>query len=145
MKGCKDIYASFDRYTETENLDGENKYRAEGHGLQDARKGTLFHEFPPVLQIQLKRFEYDFHRDTMVKIHDRYEFPEELDLDVGDRKYLVPEADKTVRNKYKLHSVLVHSGGINGGHYYAFIRPELQSGDAQWYKFDDEHLSLIHI
>ena len=141
VKGCKDIYASFDRYTETENLDGENKYRAEGHGLQDARKGTLFHEFPPVLQIQLKRFEYDFHRDTMVKIHDRYEFPEELDLDVGDRKYLVPEADKTVRNKYKLHSVLVHSGGINGGHYYAFIRPELQSGDAQWYKFDDEHVT----
>ncbi len=83
--------------------------------LIDLEKGVLFHDFPPVLQIQLKRFEYDFHRDTMVKIHDRYEFPEELDLDVGDRKYLVPEADKSVRNKYRLHSVLVHSGGINGG------------------------------
>ncbi len=35
----------------------------------------------------------------------------------------------------------MHSGGINGGHYYAFIRPELQSGDAQWYKFDDEHVT----
>ena len=141
VKGCKDIYASFDRYTEIEKLDGDNKYRAEGFGLQDARKGTLFHDFPPVLTIQLKRFEYDFNRDTMVKIHDRYEFPEELDLDVGDRKYLVPEADKSIRNKYKLHSVLVHSGGINGGHYYAFIRPDLQSADAQWYKFDDEHVT----
>jgi len=141
VKGCKDIYASFDRYTEVEKLDGENKYRAEGHGLQDARKGVLFHDFPPVLQIQLKRFEYDFHRDTMVKIHDKYEFPEELDLDIGDRKYLVPEADKSIRNKYKLHSVLVHSGGINGGHYYAFIKPDLQSGDGQWFKFDDEHVT----
>lgn len=142
VKGCKDIYASFDRYTEIEKLDGDNKYRAEGHGLQDARKGVLFHDFPPVLQIQLKRFEYDFHRDTMVKIHDRYEFPEELDLDVGDRKYLVPEADKSVRNKYRLHSVLVHSGGINGGHYYAFIKPDLKDADdAQWYKFDDEHVT----
>ena len=33
-----------------------------------------------------------------------------------------------VRNKYLLHSVLVHSGGVNGGHYYAYIRPELQAG-----------------
>jgi hypothetical protein len=28
------------------------------------------------------------------------------------------------------YSVLVHSGGVHGGHYYAFIRPTL--GD-QWY------------
>lgn len=25
-------------------------------------------DFPPVLQLQLKRFEYDFMRDTMVKV-----------------------------------------------------------------------------
>ncbi|KAE8714901.1 hypothetical protein F3Y22_tig00110187pilonHSYRG00224 [Hibiscus syriacus] len=31
--------------------------------LQDAKKG-LFTDFPPVLQLQLKRFEYDFMRDT---------------------------------------------------------------------------------
>ena len=36
--------------------------------LQDARKGVLFIDFPPVLQLQLKRFEYDFVRDTMVKV-----------------------------------------------------------------------------
>jgi hypothetical protein len=36
--------------------------------LQDARKGVLFMDFPPVLQLQLKRFEYDFMRDTMVKV-----------------------------------------------------------------------------
>ena len=35
--------------------------------LQDARKGVLFDDFPPVLQLQLKRFEYDFRRDIMVK------------------------------------------------------------------------------
>ena len=90
VKGCKDVYASFDKYIEVEKMDGENKYRAEGHGLQDAEKGVLFTEFPPVLQLQLKRFEYDFQRDTMVKINDRYEFPEQLDLDAGDGKYLSP-------------------------------------------------------
>lgn len=35
---------------------------------QDARKGVLFDSFPPVLQLQLKRFEYDFQRDVMVKV-----------------------------------------------------------------------------
>ncbi|KAL8474682.1 hypothetical protein ACS0TY_031211 [Phlomoides rotata] len=68
MKGCKDIYASFDKYVEVERLEGDNKYHAEQHGLQDARKGVLFIDFPPVLQLQLKRFEYDFVRDTMVKV-----------------------------------------------------------------------------
>jgi hypothetical protein len=29
---------------------------------------VLFIDFPPVLQLQLKRFEYDFMRDTMVKV-----------------------------------------------------------------------------
>ena len=152
VKGCDDVYASFDKYVEVEKMDGDNKYRAEGFGLQDADKGVLFTEFPPVLQLHLKRFEYDFNRgtylpftthrlcdcpyetdtfffvvsDAMVKINDRYAFPETLDLDSGDRKYLTAEADHTVRNLYKLHSVLVHSGGVNGGHYYAFIRPTLR-------------------
>ncbi len=35
---------------------------------QDAKKGVLFIDFPPVLQLQLKRFEYDFMRDVMVKV-----------------------------------------------------------------------------
>ncbi|XP_013715515.1 ubiquitin C-terminal hydrolase 12-like isoform X2 [Brassica napus] len=138
VKGCKDVYASFDKYVEVERLEGDNKYHAEGHGLQDAKKGVLFIDFPPVLQLQLKRFEYDFMRDTMVKINDRYEFPLELDLDRENGKYLSPDADRSVRNLYTLHSVLVHSGGVHGGHYYAFIRPTLSD---QWYKFDDERVT----
>ncbi|XP_028806103.1 ubiquitin carboxyl-terminal hydrolase 12 isoform X2 [Neltuma alba] len=138
VKGCRDVYASFDKYVEVERLEGDNKYHAEQYGLQDAKKGVLFIDFPPVLQLQLKRFEYDFMRDTMVKINDRYEFPLQLDLDRENGKYLSPEADRSVRNLYTLHSVLVHSGGVHGGHYYAFIRPTLSD---QWYKFDDERVT----
>ncbi|XP_031479058.1 ubiquitin C-terminal hydrolase 12-like isoform X3 [Nymphaea colorata] len=138
VKGCRDVYASFDKYVEVERLEGDNKYHAEQHGLQDAKKGVLFIDFPPVLQLQLKRFEYDFMRDTMVKINDRYEFPLQLDLDRENGKYLSPDADRSVRNLYTLHSVLVHSGGVHGGHYYAFIRPTLSD---QWYKFDDERVT----
>ncbi|XP_047067623.1 ubiquitin C-terminal hydrolase 12-like isoform X3 [Lolium rigidum] len=138
VKGCRDVYASFDKYVEVERLEGDNKYQAEQHGLQDAKKGVLFLDFPPVLQLQLKRFEYDYMRDTMVKINDRYEFPLQLDLDRDDGKYLTPDADRSIRNLYTLHSVLVHSGGVHGGHYYAFIRPTLSD---QWYKFDDERVT----
>ncbi|VAI05570.1 unnamed protein product [Triticum turgidum subsp. durum] len=77
-------------------------------------------------------------RDTMVKINDRYEFPLQLDLDRDDGKYLAPDADRSIRNLYTLHSVLVHSGGVHGGHYYAFIRPTLAD---KWYKFDDERVT----
>jgi len=41
--------------------------------FQDAKKGVLFIDFPPVLQLQLKRFEYDFMRDTMVKVSSQIE------------------------------------------------------------------------
>jgi ubiquitin carboxyl-terminal hydrolase 7 len=59
------------------------------------------------------------------QINDRYEFYDEIDLDRGDGPYLSPEARKALAeggspaNTYKLHSVLVHSGGVHGGHYYA--------------------------
>ena len=34
VKGCSNIYASFDAYCEAEMMDGQNQYSAEGHGLQ---------------------------------------------------------------------------------------------------------------
>lgn len=55
VKGCKTLTDSFAQYVEEELLDGDNKYRAEGHGLQVAKKGTRFLSLPPVLQLQLKR------------------------------------------------------------------------------------------
>ena len=139
VKGCKNVYESFDKYVEVETLDGQNQYRAEGFGLQDARKGILFESFPPVLQLQLKRFEYDFMRDAMVKVNERYEFPLELDLDRENGRYLTSTADRGERNLYTLHGVLVHSGGVHGGHYYAFIRPD----GKQWLKFDDEKVTKV--
>jgi ubiquitin C-terminal hydrolase len=68
VKGMKNLYESFKDYVQVETLDGENKYMAEGYGLQDAKKGIIFQSFPPVLHLQLKRFEYDIQRDAMVKV-----------------------------------------------------------------------------
>ncbi|KAJ3162458.1 hypothetical protein HDU86_004940 [Geranomyces michiganensis] len=134
VKGCKSLKESFDEYVAVETLDGDNKYMAEDHGLQEAKKGVIFTQFPPILHLQLKRFEYDFYRDVMVKINDRHEYPSEIVLD----GYLADEADKSVSQKYHLHGVLVHSGDLHGGHYCAFLRP---TADNKWYKFDDDRVT----
>jgi ubiquitin carboxyl-terminal hydrolase 7 len=133
VSGNKDLDASFKDYIAEETMEGENKYFAEGFGLQDARKGVIFESFPAVLHLQLKRFEYDFNRDTMMKINDRYEFPEIWDA----APYLSKDADKSEPYIYRLHGVLVHSGDLNAGHYYAFLKPEK---DGQWFKFDDDRV-----
>ena len=36
--------------------------------VQDSQKGILFDSFPSVLQLQLKRFEFDFSTDVMSKV-----------------------------------------------------------------------------
>ena len=68
VKGMKNLLESFKYFVAVEMMEGENKYHAEGYGLQDAKKGFVFESFPPVLHLQLKRFEYDIHRDAMVKV-----------------------------------------------------------------------------
>eukprot|EP01094_Clydonella_sp_ATCC50884_P014697 TRINITY_DN251_c0_g1_i2.p1 TRINITY_DN251_c0_g1~~TRINITY_DN251_c0_g1_i2.p1 ORF type:complete len:646 (-),score=258.72 TRINITY_DN251_c0_g1_i2:1803-3698(-) len=136
VKGCEDLTKSFENYIEVEMLDGDNKYRAEGHGLQDAKKGVFLKELPPVLELQLKRFEYNPFQDAMCKINDKFIFPPEIDLE----PYLAPDADRSVPSKYTLFSVLVHSGDVYGGHYYAFVKP---TTGPQWYKFDDDRVTKV--
>merc|ERR1719238_2033653 len=140
VKGCKDLYASLDEYVKEEILEGENQYHSDRYGKQDAKKGVLFKSLPPVLELHLRRFEYDFQTDAMAKINERFEFPTTLDMNREDRKYFTADSDPNVKNVYRLHSVLVHSGGMNGGHYYAFIRP---LGMEQWYRFDDERVTKV--
>lgn len=55
-------------------LDGENKYDAGEHGLQEAEKGVIFASFPPVLHLHLMRFQYDPMTDNSFKFNDRLAF-----------------------------------------------------------------------
>lgn len=134
VSGNKNLDDSFKDYVQVETMDGENKYFAEGFGLQDAKKGVIFESFPQVLHLQLKRFEYDIHRDAMMKVNDRYEFPEFWDAS----PYLSETADRSEPYLYQLHGVLVHSGDLNAGHYYAFLKP---GKDTPFYKFDDDRVT----
>lgn len=136
VKGCQNLEQSFKNYIEIEMLDGENKYQAgDEYGYQDAKKGVVFESFPQVLHLQLKRFEYDFMVDDLVKIDDFYEFPDKIDL----KPYLDEDLSADIKNQnwnYKLHGVLVHQGTISNGHYYAMIKPN--ANDDMWLRFDDD-------
>eukprot|EP00009_Paramoeba_aestuarina_P004998 CAMPEP_0201515204 /NCGR_PEP_ID=MMETSP0161_2-20130828/6832_1 /ASSEMBLY_ACC=CAM_ASM_000251 /TAXON_ID=180227 /ORGANISM="Neoparamoeba aestuarina, Strain SoJaBio B1-5/56/2" /LENGTH=1045 /DNA_ID=CAMNT_0047911971 /DNA_START=44 /DNA_END=3184 /DNA_ORIENTATION=+ len=128
IEGCKDIYESFRKYVLPETLSGDNKYQAEGHGLQDANRGIRFKTFPDVLELNLNRFKQDFFMDRITKINDRFEFYTVIDL-----KEFFSEND-TESSVYHLHGVLVHSGTMQGGHYNAYLRP---TEGPEWYRFDD--------
>jgi len=122
----RNIEESLQEFTAEETLEGDNAYEAEGHGKQRAKKGIRFLTFPPVLNLQLKRFHFDLEKMDMVKLNTRFEFDRHLDLGA-----FAPGA-----GKYLLHAVVVHSGDVNSGHYYAHIRPDLEKDC--WFKFDDE-------
>ncbi|KAK7111658.1 ubiquitin carboxyl-terminal hydrolase 7-like isoform X1 [Littorina saxatilis] len=130
--GSCTVNDSFKEYITVETLDGDNKYDAGEFGLQDSEKGVIFVKFPPVLHLHLMRFMYDPATDTNIKINDRFEFPERLNLDE-----FLQKKEKTQAN-YILHAVLVHSGDNHGGHYVVYINPK---GDGKWCKFDDDVVS----
>ncbi|KAK2962377.1 putative Ubiquitin C-terminal hydrolase 12 [Blattamonas nauphoetae] len=212
VKGCPDVTSSFERLCEEEVLEGDNAYSTPEHGYQKAKKQTLYLSLPPILHLQLMRWEYDPYTDRMAKVNDRFTFPSRLDLS----KFILPidkdlktminkeieeetlrenntqtqedhvdegtkddqnqkEDDKDTLNEpqpaqspsqpasppslpptiqrfvstlaslqksvtdvantsvpsgiYCLHSVLVHSGSISGGHYSVYIRPHLSTAE----------------
>ena len=76
---------------------------------------------PPVLMIHLKRFKGDDKR--MVKNNNEVEFNMEENI---------------YGRKYKLYSVIHHTGGLNGGHY---VNTSLNK-NGNWYLYNDASVSL---
>lgn len=70
------------------------------------------------------------------KINDRHEFPFEIDLG----EFVDEGPTKSENWVYKLHGVLVHSGDVNGGHYFALIKPDRNT---RWLKFDDDRVTPV--
>merc|ERR1719162_1305017 len=124
-KELQNIQESLRDFTAEETLEADNAYEAEGHGKQRAKKGIRFLSFPPVLNLQLKRFHFDLEKMDMVKLNTFFKIDRTLDLSA-----FAPGA-----GRYILHAVVVHSGDVNSGHYYVHIKPHF---DGDWFKFDDD-------
>ena len=49
-------------------------------------------------------------------------------------------ADRSESHLYRLHGVLVHSGDLHGGHYFALIKPDRET---KWLKYDDDRVTPV--
>lgn len=136
VKGKKNIEESLESFIEEEFLTGDNKYKVEGQGPQDAVMGCKFSKLPPVLHFHLVRFAYSETSIVgMEKVRDRFEFSEVLDMS----RYC---EDKSQDAVYELFSVLVHLGNNMGGHYIAYCRP---TEDRKWFRFNDSQVEEVNI
>ena len=89
---------------------------------------------PNVLILSLQRIN----ERTGTKNNCQVSFPDELDLS----KYIEYECWKENKAKYTLYGIGNHSGSLNFGHYYAYIKIKLNSiNEGKWYEYNDSIVS----
>uniref|UniRef100_T1IZS4 ubiquitinyl hydrolase 1 n=1 Tax=Strigamia maritima TaxID=126957 RepID=T1IZS4_STRMM len=145
---------SLEQYVKGDLLEGANAYHCEKCNKKvDTVKRMCIKKLPPILAIQLKRFDYDWERECAIKFNDYFEFPRDLDMEPytvwglakmeGEIIHAEDELDEDELlqdpscTKYKLKGIVVHSGQASGGHYYSYILHRHSDGTYKWYKFDD--------
>lgn len=125
--------SSFRKYLEPENLGGCNKWLCGiCDSLQESIQDSKFVGCGNILIFQLRRytrvgtiFKKD---DRLVKCHsDILNVPVSADNDV------------VVTRKFKLRATINHSGTLNAGHYWAYIRENNDS----WLKCNDTSVSKV--
>lgn len=112
-------------------LEGNHEHNADQNGSQKVEKSAVFVKLPHLPHLHLMRFQYD-RSIGEIKLDDRFEFAELIDLD----KYVQKKKDTPA--KYKLYAVFVHSGDYDNGEYMVNINPY---GCDEWYKFEDHPVS----
>ncbi|XP_045395018.1 probable ubiquitin carboxyl-terminal hydrolase FAF-X isoform X1 [Lemur catta] len=159
IRNHQNLLDSLEQYIKGDLLEGANAYRCEKCDKKvDTVKRLLIKKLPPILAIQLKRFDYDWERECAIKFNDYFEFPRELDMEpytvagvaklegdnLNSENQLIQqneqsESEREGNTKYRLVGVLVHSGQASGGHYYSYIIQRNGKDDERdcWYKFDD--------
>lgn len=103
-----------------------------------AIKQLTLHTLPPVLCVQLKRYE---HALGGAKVDVKVRFP--LTLDV--RECCLPrsnedEATDPMAYAYDLFTVVVHEGTLHSGHYTNFSK-----WHHRWYRFDDDKVTQASV
>lgn len=112
----------FDDFVEDEKLDNDNKWVCDKcHQIVNANKKITILNTPKYFILQLKRFN---HGINATKINTLVDIP--IELSINDANY-------------KLRSFIVHSGGLNGGHYVSF-----GLNNNEWFLYNDNAVSLIN-
>jgi ubiquitin C-terminal hydrolase len=118
----------FDVFCEEEELDEENLFEQNGKMISIEKKINIW-EFPKILMVTFKRFD-----ENLQKNNHFINFPlKNLDLSPYCLNYTNSSA------KFNLFGVCNHSGGVRGGHYYAYCLGD----DNKWREFNDNQVSEI--
>ncbi|KYQ88273.1 peptidase C19 family protein [Tieghemostelium lacteum] len=152
VKGSQSVEESLSAFVTPEMLDGKNQYFCETCQKKvNASYGQRIGKLPPILHMHLNRFDYDAQKGKRVKLHNRFEFSNSInmtpytadyntyELKLADYKSLNPDATSEDLEKFKtankpkdkiydLFAVLIHSGGAFGGHYHSYIKDLLTVG-----------------
>jgi ubiquitin carboxyl-terminal hydrolase 7 len=125
-----------------------NAWRPEPNAeLVDAHKGyrLMSAGLPPILQLHLNRFRFDWSTETTTKVNTALTFPSLLDLrkvmDHNAHDVTPDEESSDNACTYELQAVLVHTGEYNSGHYYSYVRPDIRTND--WYRFNDATVTKV--
>jgi len=117
----------FVHYINNETLSGTNQYNCEFcKSKQDATKHSYIYQLPSVLIILIKKWQK--HNGNIFKSNIKVSYEHTFNPQPYTTQYT--QTDK----KYELYSVIRHSGGANGGHYYTYNKNALNKS---WYMHDD--------
>ncbi|XP_056015892.1 ubiquitin carboxyl-terminal hydrolase 16-like isoform X3 [Ostrea edulis] len=98
-------------------------------GSGKAYKRLLVFQPPPVLVIHIDRFRMN-DVSHLTKNTERVQYPRRLSL-----AKFCSKANKTIPKEdmvYELYAVVVHAGGIGGGHYYAYVNTTRRHDVDRW-------------
>ena len=119
-------------YNQGETLCGNNQYNCEYcKSKQDAVKKSYIYQLPSVLIILIKKWQK--HNGNIFKSNIKINYDHIFDPHPYITQY-------TQTNNYELYSVLRHSGGANGGHYYTYNKNAMNN---LWYMHDDGNVYAV--
>lgn len=125
------LYDCLNSYSDYELLNEDNQwYYEEEKKKIDAKKNIVFWSFPKIFIVTFKRF-----KNTLKKNQVLIDFPlDNLDLTKYVNGY---DKDSYI---YELYGIINHSGNLNGGHYWSFIK----NSNNKWYEFNDTIVKEIN-
>mmetsp|Transcript_12390 Transcript_12390/g.13564 ORF Transcript_12390/g.13564 Transcript_12390/m.13564 type:complete len:674 (+) Transcript_12390:107-2128(+) len=140
-----DLEHCLDQFITAETLDDPSNYYKcdeckKQHGKEykgsEATKKFAIFEPPQILVVHLKRFRQGTW--SIQKNNKHVSFPFELNLNPYTIQVIDGSDPQPTDYRYSLYAIVVHSGGMGGGHYIAYAKH-----GKQWYYFSDSHFSAV--
>ena len=133
------LKACLNEYFTVENLIGENKYKDERIGggtlRDDCTRQFKLQNSPKILLIGLNRFT--FIGGTPQKVDHSVFVPTYLNI----ANFVVNGEQNEAAHNFDLIDVVIQSGSLTGGHYWAYVKDET----GQWFNCNDSSISKVSI